>query len=519
MKAVIIVPEQKPSSCPSVPCAALFPLLDRPFLQHVVEAVARRGVREVQFVLGPGADAVVEHFGDGTRWGCTFAYHLTADPTRPGAALRSLVGDAEHVLVGTADQLPALPTVIRTTPPGLLFGTPGEWTGWAVVRGEELRAAAVGQIGDLGPALAEKGLKWVDVGRPLVFGSAADVAVAQERLLRGEIPGVMVTAQETAAGVWLGPNARVAGTATLVPPVLIGENTVIGPGAVVGPNAVVGPDCLIDRGAQVRDTTVCGGTYVGTGVELSGVIADGRCLVNPRLRTVTTIDRRLLDRLATGLPLVGSLEPLLAGAAFVAAAPVVLAAALWLWLTRSGPVFWQRRFVTTPGSASESTWEVGTAYTLVPPQDGEEERGWVVPATFRGLILELLPALGAVAVGKLRLVGLPPRRRAALRAHGTLYPPILRAPAGLVTEAALCPVPPAAEDRLLVDVYQTQTSRLATNLRRVVRFVAKALTAWGSPPKTADGARHAVHRAGVVAVPVPTTMVESAPAGVTPELA
>jgi NDP-sugar pyrophosphorylase family protein len=518
MKAVIIVPEQKASACPSVPCVALFPLLDRPFLQHVVEAVARRGVREVQFVLGPGADAVVEHFGDGTRWGCAFAYHLIADPNEPGGVLRSLVEPGEYVLVATADQLPALPTVLRATPPGLLFGTPGSWSGWAVVRGEELSSAGGGALRDLGPALAEKGLKWVDVGRPVTFRSVTDVPEAQQRLLRGDVPCVLVTAQETAPGVWLAPNTRVADTSTLVPPAFVGANTVIGPGAVIGPNAVVGPDCMIDRGAHVRDATVCAGTYVGTGVELSGVVADGRCLVNPRLRTVATIDRQLLDRLATGLPLVRSLEPLLAGAALVAAAPVVLAAALWLWLTRPGPVFWQRRFVTTPAPAAESTWDAGTAYTLVPPQEGDEERGWVVPATFRGLVLELLPALGAVAMGRLRLVGLPPRRRTALRAHGTEYPPILRAPAGLISEAALCPTPPTAADRLLVDVYQTQTSVLATNLWRVGRFLAKALTAWGAPPRATAATRYAVGRTGVLAVEPPTTAVVSAPADLTPEL-
>ncbi|WP_439621365.1 hypothetical protein [Gemmata sp.] len=518
MKAVIIVPEQKPSACPSVPCVALFPLLDRPFLQHVVEAVARRGVREVQFVLGRGADAVAEHFGDGTRWGCAFAYHLIADPDAPGGVLRTLVEETEYVLVATADRLPALPTVLRPAPPGLLFGAPGEWSGWAVVRGGELAAAAGVALRDLGPALAEQGLKWVDVGRPVALRSVADVAEAQARLLRGEVPCVLVTAQEAAPGVWRAPNTRVAASGTLVPPVFIGENTVIGPGAVVGPYAAVGPNCMIDRDARVRDATVCGGTYVGTGVELSGVIADGRCLVNPRVRTVATIDRRLLDRLATGLPLVAGLEPLLAGAAFVAAAPVVLAAALWLWLTRPGPVFWPRRFVTTPAPAAESTWELGTAYALVPPQDADEERGWVVPATFRGLVLELLPALGSVALGNLRLVGLPPRRRTAMREHGLQYPPILRAPAGLISEAALCPPPPAAEDRLLVDVYQTQTSRLATNVRRAGRFLAKALTRWGAPPRAAGAPRHAADRAGLVAAQPPTTVVESPPAGRAPEL-
>lgn len=480
MKAILVIPEQQVIPCPTVPCLPLFPLMDRPFLQHVVEALAGRGVTDIQIVFGQGADAVERFLGDGTRWGCSFSYHLIGDPERPACVLRAAAADGGLVLIARADRLPVLPTSFSGSGPGMLFGTPGDWSGWAVADARELRAAPAVSPAELAHYLAGRGATWVSAGRPLVLQSLADVPAAQQAFLRGEVPGALVAARETRPGVWTGPNVRVAPTARLVPPVFVGENTIVGAGVCLGPSVVVGPNCMLDRDCGARDTTVCAGTYVGPGVELDGVIVDGSSLVNPRNQTVATIDRRLLDHLVPVLPLTSWLWRLLAAAAFVAALPVVLAAALWLRLTRPGPVFWRRRFVRAPSSASEPPEEVGTVITLSPPRRGEDVYGWVIPATLRGLILELLPALWCVACGSLRLVGLPPRAGHLLRAQGTRCPALLRASPGLVTEVALCrPERLTPEDCLLVDAYQTQTSDSLANLKRVCRFLFGVLTVWG----------------------------------------
>src|SRR5437879_4267196 len=88
--------------------APLLPLLDRPFLQHVVEYVAQQGVTRFDFVLSQHPERFEDLLGDGTRWGCRFTFHLAGDALRPYRALQTLdLGpDGEPVLLGHADRLP-----------------------------------------------------------------------------------------------------------------------------------------------------------------------------------------------------------------------------------------------------------------------------------------------------------------------------------------------------------------------------------------------------------------------------
>jgi hypothetical protein len=281
---------------------------------------------------------------------------------------------------------------------------------------------------------------------------------------------------------------------------------------------------MIDSDATVRDATVCGGTYVGAGVELDGVVAHGRTLMNPARRTAAAIDSRLLDTLVPAIPSFPGVWRLLAAAAYTLTLPAVLAAACWVRLTRPGPVFWPRRFVRA-AETGEHPGELGTVYTLVPPRPDEAETGWVIPATFRGLVLELLPALACVAWGTLRLVGVPPRGRESFRRRGNRCPSLLRAAPGLITEAALCDAErQSPEDCVLVDAYQAETSTQLQNLKRVCRFVLRALTAWGKPtaPTAADLAavgRPSVGLTGAALAPIVAPLPADEPGELAPDAA
>ncbi|MCE9567908.1 MAG: hypothetical protein K8U57_38400 [Planctomycetes bacterium] len=231
------------------------------------------------------------------------------------------------ILLGRADQLPPLPTVLRQSEPGLLFVTEGNWTGWAVLSDAALLSVGVGS--SLAEHLISHELPQVDVGESIILRTLADVPSAQRLLLLAQFAGVLVPAHETRPGFWMGRNVRIDSSAKLVPPVFMGDNSVVASGAKIGPGAVIGADCMLGRDSSVQETTVCAGTYVGPGVELNGVIVDGRSLVNPQQKTTAIVDRRLLDRLSPGVPLSGSVALLLAGIAAVCAVPVVVATALW----------------------------------------------------------------------------------------------------------------------------------------------------------------------------------------------
>lgn len=475
MTAIVSVPDDtgnEPEGCP-----ALRPLFDRPFLQHIVEFLAGRGFARIHFVLGRDGEAVERHFGDGRRWGCSFHYYLTPDPGRPAGPLAAAVAiGGGPVLVGQADRLPLLPDF----EPGdrVVFDADGRWTGWAVADAEDLRKLprSLAWPG-LDPHLVRRGAKRVGVERVLEFRSLADVPAACRALLESDFAGMLPPGREVRPGVRLGAGAAVAPSAVLVPPVFVGAGTVVRAAARVGPHAVIGPGCLVDTGAVVRNAVVLPGTHVGVGVELDGVVADRDHLIDPSGAGIIRVDPHLLGELPVGVgvaALAGRAgERAAAALAFVLVLPVLAAAAAWLRATRPGPVFWRRRFVRTSGNADESRREA-TAVTLAPPRPTEDQVGWVVEPTLRGLVQELLPALPAVAAGRLRLVGLPPRGP-GLADRRPRFP---AASPGLISEAGLVgPAGLTVDDARTVAAYQAQTSSAAADLGRVARFLARAVAA------------------------------------------
>src|ERR1700722_10228444 len=132
MKALIIAtgdrlaPEYAGEGLPGF----LLPLIDRPFLQHIVEFLPEAGIVDtIDIVLSHVPEKVEALLGDGTRWGVPIRYSLARDPARPYAALSRLDG-VEPVLLVHADCLPqvALKDSVASPQP-VAFCADGKWTG------------------------------------------------------------------------------------------------------------------------------------------------------------------------------------------------------------------------------------------------------------------------------------------------------------------------------------------------------------------------------------------------------
>src|SRR5437764_2986305 len=113
MRAIIIATGESPGTEPlneHYP-TPLLPLVDRPFLQHVIESCVHQGIFRFDFILSHLPEKIEHFLGDGKRWGCTFTTHLVGDPLRPYRLLKILnFGDrpGESLLLGHADRLPQL---------------------------------------------------------------------------------------------------------------------------------------------------------------------------------------------------------------------------------------------------------------------------------------------------------------------------------------------------------------------------------------------------------------------------
>ena len=101
---------------------------------------------------------------------------------------------------------------------------------------------------------------------------------------------------EIQSGVWVGHDVKIAPTATVIPPAVIGRGTEIRVGAflrgnvIIGENCVVGnscelKNCLLMRGAQVPhynyvgDSVLGNFSHLGAGAVCSNLKSDGRAVV------------------------------------------------------------------------------------------------------------------------------------------------------------------------------------------------------------------------------------------------
>jgi NDP-sugar pyrophosphorylase family protein len=60
----------------------------RPFLIYVIESFASRGLRELVLLVGHQAEAIEEHFGDGSALGVSIEYSRESEPLGTGGAVR-----------------------------------------------------------------------------------------------------------------------------------------------------------------------------------------------------------------------------------------------------------------------------------------------------------------------------------------------------------------------------------------------------------------------------------------------
>ena len=409
MRAILVVGNSRLSPVPGGARSCLAPLVDRAFLQHVVESILSSGVREIQLVVRPDDRAVRSLLGSGPKWGAEFAYTI-ADHSEL-SAVRRLASERpdECFLFAQADRLPLLPKDLSSLGPTLFcwgMDLDPEWTGWAVLTARDLAGvelepddpALCAQLQETNPEIILN-----DGPKPLSARSYADLVEANRRALGREFPNLLIGGVEIQPGVWASRNAKVHPTARLRSPMFLGEHTVLGPMVEVGPGASIGDHCIIERETIVADSIVYRGTYVGERLSLHSVVVDRSKLINTSLDAeIDGIDEVLLGSVY-GVPVARRAEQiwnrLLGLVLLIFASPVLLL--LWLaslagWV----PALCRQDVVLTPIVADSWRWKFFPLWSFGPrhpPSTGSEWR--------RDFLYCSLLALIPIACGHMRFVG------------------------------------------------------------------------------------------------------------------
>jgi hypothetical protein len=267
----------------------LLPIGNRPWIEYWIEWCVAQEFRELQIILHAGAHEIESYLGDGSRWGVSFRYSFLRDPSKPDLFLRR---DPARWSGGLCYlRQPLFPrrrqggeAPARLPPDGAcayhrqgvcaLFYSRDPATIAAFIRGAS-PAAAPFPPNALEPAPIESLQEYFALNMSLVSGEAGHYLT----------PGYR--SQE---GAYLGSNVIFPAAAHLVPPLIIGNDVRLRALCTVGPRAILGNRVIVDRQAEISDSIVLDGTYVGAGTEIQGRIVSGRRLIDPADGTMIDLD-------------------------------------------------------------------------------------------------------------------------------------------------------------------------------------------------------------------------------------
>ncbi len=128
-------------------------------------------------------------------------------------------------------------------------------------------------INDLGAIVLKKG-QIITPYLPAQPAAQSYFAMIKKWLHEMQTGGTQLPELETVAspGVIVGHHSRIAQDTTLIAPCWIGNGCTIS-GASIGPNAVIGDHSIIAQGAQIAESYVLRGTFVGANVVMNGLVA------------------------------------------------------------------------------------------------------------------------------------------------------------------------------------------------------------------------------------------------------
>jgi NDP-sugar pyrophosphorylase family protein len=291
------------------------PVVDRPFLRHQLDLLARAGIREVIFSVAYRPERIQAVFGDGSALGFKIRYAVEDSPLGTGGAVKNaerlldertvvLNGDvlsdldlaavvAGHAARGASASIvlapvpnPAAFGLVETDPDGrvrrfLEKPKPEEITTNNINAGvyvletrvlELIPPAAVHSIergffpallarGDLvlGPV---HGGYWIDIGTPEKYRQV------HRDILSGAFPVVLDGAKR--GGGIVHPSARVDAKAELAGPFYVGPRCRVEGGARVGAGAVLVEEVHLAAGGEVADSVLWKGCTVGSESRVSG---------------------------------------------------------------------------------------------------------------------------------------------------------------------------------------------------------------------------------------------------------
>ncbi|MCL2149498.1 MAG: NDP-sugar synthase [Dehalococcoidia bacterium] len=303
---------------------SMVPVLNVPFLEHVLKRLTDYGVREAVLALSHLAPAVESYFGDGRALGMDLKYVVEPSPLGTAGAARNALGHireaclimngdiftgldiatmqeshkahrAKVSIALTAVDNPCAYGLVETNKDGrvrrfLEKPSAQEVTtnlinaGTYIVEPDVLSAIPADTVmsfeRDVFPALLTRGKPifsfadtsyWMDIGTP-----------AKYHQLNRDL--LYKRAFSSPGGQAVHNQPEIHPTARLQGPVLLGDGCCIGEGVVISGPTVIGPQCRLEAGAIVSDAIIWHNVAVGAGGSIEGSVVGHNCTLGSGTR-------------------------------------------------------------------------------------------------------------------------------------------------------------------------------------------------------------------------------------------
>lgn len=300
----------------------MLPVVNRPFLEHVLTYLKSNGISDVILSMGYKSDVIEKHFGDGSAFGVNLIYVVESSPLGTAGGVKNVEryidgtcfvfnGDIltdldlramlrAHESLGAKVTI-ALTPVDNPSAYGLVLTRdhnrvtafiekpkPHEATtnlinaGTYILEKDVLARIPPNEYymfeHGLFPSLLQDGAPvfgypspayWIDIGTPEKY-------LRVHRDVLGGAVSLEVQGAQAGDRIWIGRGCAISPSTRIVGPVVIGDGVTIGDETeIVGP-VVVGDGARVGRESHVEDAVIWRSVTIGNAVELNScVVAEG----------------------------------------------------------------------------------------------------------------------------------------------------------------------------------------------------------------------------------------------------
>ncbi len=307
----------------------MLPLVNVPFIEYVIRLLKKHGVDEVILSAGYLPTAFDDHLGNGSDLGVKIVYVTEEKPLGTGGAVKNVAAHLDDTFIvfngdiltdlnitqlveyHRAKKAVATLTLTSVDDPTAYGLVPIDAAGnvqeflekpsWDEVTTDLINAGTYvlePSILDLIPSgenhSFERGVfpllverkqpivgfpssaYWLDIGTPSKY------LQAHRDILDGQLASDF-SGSEIKRNVWAGEGTKVAESAVVFGPCVMGRNCVVEADAMVFGHTTLADDCVIGRGARLEGCVLASGVHIGEGAVVRNSVIAAGCVIGNKV--------------------------------------------------------------------------------------------------------------------------------------------------------------------------------------------------------------------------------------------